>query len=95
MWTYQMQYLIAYVVVTSIMYVHQLSRCCILAAEIIIIVLQMKHLMVDLATLLVCSCSIYVSLVFLGVCGSSEAHDQVYWPAWQRPSTARHMFTIA
>ena len=32
----------------------------------------MKHLMVDLATLLVCSCSIYVSLVFLKVCGSSD-----------------------
>ncbi len=31
----------------------------------------MKHLMVDLATLLVSSCSIYVSLSFLGVCGSS------------------------
>ncbi len=26
----------------------------------------MKHLMVDLATMLVYSCSIYVSLVFLG-----------------------------
>jgi len=32
----------------------------------------MKHLMVDLATLLVSSCSIYVSLGFFGVCGSSE-----------------------
>ncbi len=29
--------------------------------------------MVDLATLLVSSCSIYVSLVFFGVCGSSDA----------------------
>jgi len=33
----------------------------------------MKHLMVDLATLLVCSCSIYVSLDVFGVCGSSKA----------------------
>ena len=32
----------------------------------------MKHLMVDLATLPVSSCSIYVSLVFLGVYGSSD-----------------------
>jgi len=32
----------------------------------------MKHLMVDLATLLACSCSIYVSLDFLRVCGSSD-----------------------
>ncbi len=32
----------------------------------------MKHLMVDLATLLVSGCSICVSLVFWGVCGSSE-----------------------
>ncbi len=31
----------------------------------------MKHLMVDLATLLVSSCSIYVPLVLFGVCGSS------------------------
>ncbi len=31
----------------------------------------MKHLMVDLATSLVYSCSIYVSLDFFGVCGSS------------------------
>ncbi len=32
----------------------------------------MRHLMVDLATLPVYGCSIYVSLHFFGVCGSSD-----------------------
>ena len=73
-----MQHLIAYAVVASIMYANQLSRCCISEPKNLL-VLQMlhllstdEHLMVDLATLLVSSCSIYLSLVFFGVCGSSE-----------------------
>ena len=51
----------------------------------------MKHLILNLATLLVSSCSIYVSLVFFGVCGSSDGwspNSQHLFP-WSRPQTRK------